>query len=179
MRSSSLLSFIDIVENWPKENSAPPIGIQSVVEIWSCRKLSTSEQTRVPAGCWETPGARLSSAIIGDGGTSANSLRTGLIFSFFSSLFFFCGAFSRKVVSGKGLKHQNEILRVAQKTQKRAAQEELPELFIRNEKILSPDSEISWNFHFFAFFLQVSTNLDIFAHICEIPRNVYQHLEVK
>ena len=46
------------------------------------------------------------------------------------------------------------------------------ELFIRNEKILSPlaDSEFSQNFHnsnLFAFFLKLSTNFDIFAHICE------------
>ena len=61
------------------------------------------------------------------------------------------------------------------------------ELFIRNENILSPDSEISRNFHNFKeflpffrnVFLQFSTIFDIFAHICEIPRKSHQDLEVK
>ena len=40
------------------------------------------------------------------------------------------------------------------------------ELFILNEKILSPDSEISRKCQFFVVFLQFSTNFDIFTHIC-------------
>ena len=58
------------------------------------------------------------------------------------------------------------------------------ELFIRNEKILSPVEIRKFHGIFTIFFcnfsaIELSTNFDIFAHICENPRNIHQNLEVK